>query len=682
MKKIASCIVFTITCGLCLYGQQPTEEMEMQLESIAEGSEDSEVDLLQWAEELAILKENPLAVNFADLGELKQIPFLNIFQIANLIQYREETGTIYSPYELAAIPGWDKELARQAMEYLNFNPERKQPKIEFDKMARYSRHRVLARSTRTFPLRRGFRQDEENGFLGAPQDYYLRYRGQYRDMISVGFIMQQDKGEPFGSSFSSFPIDHVSGHLALKNYGNIKSLIIGDYQAEFGQGLALWSSLAFGKSADATSIKRYARKFKPFNGAEENRFFRGAATTYRFRQKWDISAFYSRNAIDANVSEEDTTGQPAFVSSLQTTGLHRTSNELENKNANRLQTMGANLKYVGSGFSVGATVINYQLETPLERGNQIYKQFDFAGTELSNYSVDFNYLFGRVSLFGESALSDNGAMAHTVGLESNPAESFYLTLAYRHLDKKYQALFNAPFAESGKNGERGTYLGLRWDVAGRVSLKAYADAYEFSWARFRVDQPSRGQDYFTQVEVDFSRSFTGYVRFKHENRQVNGQATAADRIPNLIDNKRSTIRLHTKYRLNKNWRLSSRLEWALQEEAGASETGQVIFQDVRYTLPRWPLQLTARYAIINTDSYDTRIYAYENDVLYSFSIPPYFGRANRFYIVADWDIMPKLSLQAKYARTVFLDRETISSGQNEIDGNSITDIKVQLRWKF
>lgn len=670
-----------MNAGLLLQGQQPTEDMEMQLESIAEGSEDSEVDFVQWAEELALLKENPLEINFATLDELQQIPFLNVFQAANLIQYRKETGTIFSPYELPAVPGWNKDLVQRIMPYLNFSPERKQPEIKLKNVAQYSRHQILTRSTRTLPLRKGFRQ-KENGFLGGPQDYYLRYRGQYRDMISVGLIMQQDKGEPFKNNPGSFPIDHISGHLALKNYGNLKSLIIGDYQAEFGQGLAMWSSLAFGKSAQATTVKRYARKFRPFNGAEENRFFRGAAGTYRFRKKWDISAFYSRNKVDANVSAEDSTGQPAFVSSLQTTGLHRTKSELENKNANRLQTMGANLNFVDEGFSVGATVINYQLETPLERGRQMYQKFDFAGTELSNYSFDFNYLFGRVSLFGEAAFSHNGAMAQTIGMESNPAESFYLTVVYRQMDKKYQALFNAPFGESGKNGERGTYLGLRWDVAGRVSIKAYADAYQFTWARFRVDQPSRGQDYFTQVEVDFSRSFKGYVRYKHENRQINGTASAEDRIPNLIDNARSTIRLHTVYRLNKQWRLSSRMEWALQKEAGITETGQVIFQDARYTMRRWPVQLTARYAIINTDSYATRIYAYENDVLYSFSIPPYYGQATRFYLVADWDIFPRLTLQAKLAQTVFLDREVISSGRNEIEGSTITDVKVQLRWKF
>jgi hypothetical protein len=49
--------------------------------------------------------------------------------------------------------------------------------------------------------------------------------------------------------------DFMTGHLAIQNIGKLKSLNIGDYQAQFGQGLTFWSGFGFGKTADAMNIK-------------------------------------------------------------------------------------------------------------------------------------------------------------------------------------------------------------------------------------------------------------------------------------------------------------------------------------------------------------------------------------------------------------------------------------------
>src|SRR5690606_39091246 len=307
----------------------------------------------------------------------------------------------------------------------------------------------------------------------------------------------------------------MAGHIAVKNYGNLRKLIIGDYHAQFGQGLAMWSSLAFGKSAEAIEIKRYARGFIPFSGSEENRFMRGAAATYRLWNKLDVSAFYSKNKVDANRLMPDSL-LPETVSSFQTTGLHRTKNELEDKDANTLTQFGGNVQYRGNSFSLGLTAVQSSLEKELETGDQLYQKFRFSGSELANYSVDFNYIFKSINLFGELAADDQTNLAGTVGLQSNPADGLYLTLLYRNLSKEYQAIYNAPFGESGNYGEQGTYIGLQWQIARKLLLKSYVDVYQFKWLRFGVNAPSTGRDYMAQLETYFSRFFTAYLRLRHE----------------------------------------------------------------------------------------------------------------------------------------------------------------------
>lgn len=681
MRKTS--LIILLLLPLFLKAQVPTEELEQEIESIAEGNEEDNTDLIQLAENLEALRSRPIELNFATMEQLQQIPYLNIFQIANLLSYRDATGFIYGAFELQMIKGFDEQTIERILPFISFTTQKTIPELKAKKIWRYSNHNLLLRSNFNLQERRGFRSQEENGYLGGPANYYLRYRGTYQDLISMGFTAQQDAGEPFGGEYQPQFFDFLSGHLALQNFGNLKTLILGDFQAEFGQGLALWSSLAFGKSAEAVEIKRYPRGLRPFTGAEENRFFRGLAATYQLKSI-EISAFYSSHKVDANLNGFDSLQNPLSVSSLQLGGLHRTENELLDKDANRLNTLGGNLNYDYKNLSTGITAVHYELNLPLETGRQVYQQFRFNGKRLSNLSWDFNYLFRDLNIYGEVAISDNGATSQTAGIQSHPADGFYASVQFRNIDKRYQFLYNAPFAEAGQYGETGTYLGLQWQVNRWLELKSYLDLYRFSWLSFRADAPARGREFLTQADFYIDRRFSAYLRFRTERRQRNTSNETLDikPLPTLIWQQRSNARLHAVYSISAQWRLSSRIELSFFDEANQCETGSVIFQDLRYRLKNIPLQLTTRFALINTNSFDTRIYAYENDLTYAFSIPPYYGRSTRFYLLADWDILPRFTLQGKFGLSTFYDREEISSGLQAIDGNEISELRLQIRWRF
>lgn len=681
LARNAAC-AFLLLAGFVARAQVPTQDLEQELESIADGNEENEVDLIQLAEQLELLRQNPVKVNFASADDLEQIPYLNIFQIANLLSYRRSTGPLYSEFELAVIKGFDRQTIEQVRPFLDFSTEKALPELKARNILRYSKHNLLARTNFNLQPRRGFLPGTENGFLGERQNYYLRYRGLYRDNLSIGLTAQQDPGEPFGAPYQDAGVDFLSGHAALLNYGPVKSLVVGDYQVELGQGLALWSSLAFGKGAEATDIKRFPRGVRPFTGAEENRFFRGVAGTFAWRD-WELTTFYSNRAIDANISASDSFGSPVLSSSLQTTGLHRTENELADKDANRLVTYGGSLSWHSGRLKTAINNVNYQLALPLEPGSQPYQFLRFSGDQLSNYSFDFNYIYRDLNLFGEAALSDNGATALSIGVQARPADGFQASILARRFEPDYQFIYNAPFAENGNYGERGLYFGIEWQMARWLVLKSFFDVYQFQWLRFGADRPSEGREALAQFDFPFSRRFSAYLRYRFETREVNPPADEINEplVP-LVEEDRHGARFHVQYDLSNQWRLASRLELSFYEEQGRSETGSVIFQDIRYYFQKLPLNLTARLALINTESFDTRIYAYENDLTYAFSIPPYYGRSVRFYVLGDLDITERLVFQIKYGITEFYDREEISSGLNAIDGNIISELRMQLRWRF
>jgi hypothetical protein len=108
----------------------------------------------------------------------------------------------------------------------------------------------------------------------------------------------------------------------------------------------------------------------------------------------------------------------------------------------------------------------------------------------------------------------------------------------------------------------------------------------------------------------------------------------------------------------------------------------MIYQDLVWSPKFMPLKAQMRYALFDAEDYETRIYAYENDLLYSFSVPALSGRGSRFYINLNYDVNRSVSIWLKFAQTWYADRTVISSGNEEIQGNKRSEIKAQIRVTF
>jgi hypothetical protein len=100
----------------------------------------------------------------------------------------------------------------------------------------------------------------------------------------------------------------------------------------------------------------------------------------------------------------------------------------------------------------------------------------------------------------------------------------------------------------------------------------------------------------------------------------------------------------------------------------------ILFQEISYSFSRIPVTLWARYCLFNTDDWDARIYTYENDLLYSFSIPALYGEGSRSYIMARWKIGELAELRIKYGIT-----SAVTTGKSV---ENTDEIKMQFRVSF
>jgi len=141
--------------------------------------------------------------------------------------------------------------------------------------------------------------------------------------------------------------------------------------------------------------------------------------------------------------------------------------------------------------------------------------------------------------------------------------------------------------------------------------------------------------------------------------------------------------VHIDYNISPSISIRNRIEYSSNRLGkGEVKSGVLFYQDIVYRPPIKNYSVIFRYALFDTDGYYERIYAYENDVLYGFSIPAYYYKGYRFYILMSARLIRNLDLWFKVAHTSYSNIETIGSGLDEIPGNQKTEIKIQFRYQF
>lgn len=672
---------------------EQTEENLMESQDLSEENTDaSHEDLL---EEYLFYQSNPININSEEVVRLEEMGLLSAFQTDALRQYRRQFGDLLFMDELLMIEEFSAPVVAVIGPLVYFGKSEKTMELErpgLGKMLTRGRHQVTLNYGQKFP-------PANEDYLGGPQKLQVKYAYNYRQRLRFGFALEKDAGEPFLLGRLSDSIqelvkqrrpsgfDFYGAHLYMtdirltrndrhdgsRRFLKIKDLVLGDYLLSFGQGLTLWSEMSFGKASGGSSAMKRAAGVRPKASASEGKFFRGAATTLQYAD-WYATAFYSLRNIDATIVETDTLDDdledPELVSALQETGYHRTLGEIEKRNALRQQVFGGHLCYAGPQLEVGFTAYHLRLDKTLQLKPSKYNQYYFQGDRLTDIGLDFRWLWDKTMFFGELSRSDNGAFAGLVGMTMKPRGYINFSLLYRNYDKRYQNLLNSAFGESSRGqGEEGFYLGLQCAPAPGWDLLAYSDFFRLKWLTSQVYNPSWGQEYSLKVSHQISRNASMQLRFKSKTKMKNSIDDHVFCHYPIFYTKRS-VQFQLNYNLFDFLYMSNKASYSHYfNDDGIDSRGYMICQDVAFKPEDKPYSLTFRYALFNSDDYNSRITMYENDVLGAFSIPSLNGLGTRVYLLGKVKLFGCLSLYSRIGFS-FLQDETK------------TDLKVEVIGKF
>ncbi len=656
-------------------------QLEAQSEKKENEPEDDSYEL-----DMQSFRDHPVNMNTVTEDELTQMRLLGILQISNFISYRKLLGPLLSLHELQAVPGWDLETIRRLLPFIVVDRDESLSSALSERW-KAGDATLLIRTARTLEKSVGYEKPVKPAtsyYLGSPQNLFIRYTYNYKQLLAFGFAGDKDAGEPFFTGAQKGGFDFYSFHFFLRQVGIIRALAIGDFTVNLGQGLIQWQTFSFTKSSQALAIKREAPILKPYHSAGEFNFHRGLGISLQLG-KWQTTLFVSCQKISAR-PKTDTTGRDDLFSSFQNSGYHRTSAEIADRNNSRQLSFGGNFNFSENRFRLGFNWIIFNFNRFFQKKVEPYNLYSLQGKSLSDYSIDYSYTHGNFHLFGELAMDSWRKLAFIQGALISLNEKMDLGFIYRNISPAFQSLYSDAFTENpAPNNEKGFYSGFVLKPAPGLQLDIYYDLFVFPWLKYRVDAPSEGRECLIHASYQPNKNWHFSSLYKQEMKSGNNPVSyiGTRRLEATI---KKRWRIESEALISRTLGFTSRMEFVWLDNPGMP-TVPGFLGSTGFSLNKPGISGDMAVTLFESAVYGARIYMYEPDLLYNFSLPAYYGKGWHYFINLHRNFNRlkiggvkhlKLSGWLKWAQTFYPGVHSIGTGLDEIPGNRKSEIKLEV----
>lgn len=635
---------------------------------------------LDYLEELAA---RPLQINRASREDFLTLPFVTEEQVDSLLSYRRAKRGFGALGELMLVKGWDYSSRRYLSLFvrcdsLYLSPKEKTPRRKglWGKLTSVptGKHEVETRLDVPLYRREGYRTPaaptHTNYYTGNSLHHILRYRYAVRREVACGLTMEKDAGEPVGCR-GFYPYDYLSGYVVLRPYGKSWALALGDYELWGGRGLLFGRAFYAGREQLVQPLRQTATTFRAHTSADESRFFRGAAFSRTFR-RMDVLVFASYRLLDARLTADGDTAR-----SLLQTGLHRTLSERERRRNLGCLTAGGHIGYRFRAVRLALSGYASRFHLPLWPETRWYNLGYFRGRTAGGAAFSYHFQKGAWTLQGETAC-DHGlyvATEHAVGFR--PSSRLMCNLQVRSFSPRYVSLYGHALQQGSRvANEQGVMGAVRFFPRQEVELTAYIDLFRFPRPTYTAKLPcAKGMEW--QVQGKWSptsrRSFLFRYRMRVRQQTVSGY--------DLLE-----------YRQLHRLRFSSTFtggKFSLTPQFDASlalrQTGGRSFGWMPSLRAAWKpgghFSLKAFFSVFFTDSYDSRLYAYEPQLYRAASFSSFSYHGLRMLVLAGYAPTRRLTLSLRVSSTRYFNRNQIASGTELICSPWKNDLSLQLRWR-
>lgn len=682
MFKYANILIAFLLLNLSTKSQEQSqstllENIESQNQLIEVFSNDDESIfnlLLQY-------KKNPLNVNEITKDELAVLFFLNPIQIDDFIKYRNLMGSFISLYELQSIPSWDANTIEIAKEIF-YLPQNKISYKKINEAFTDGDFNFINCLEQTINSKNADQSDSINFFSLKsfnPFHFFIKYEYRFKNILEYGLRADKDAGEYFFNGAQKNGFDFYSAHLFLKPNRFLKSIAIGDFLVNMGQGLCHWQSFSISKSADVLSIKKQMPFLNPYHSIGENNFHRGIGVSLS-KFNYGLSFFISQNKLDANFTNDTSVNESYQISSILTSGLHRTASEINRKHNEKLFQFGCVVSKQFKTAQIAFNFIHSKFQHEFVKGENPSQLYDSYNKAIQNCSLSYDYTILNIHFFGEIALSNNKSMASINGALISLDKKIDLSFLYRNISNTYKAYQANVFGQTNPIGFDGSYIGLQYKPNKVLQTNLYVDVFKFRWLKFGVNKPLSGADYLIQLFYKPTKKSEFKFRYsqKNLNEWTSTQFNGINKLPI-----QSTFRLLLKHNFSKQLIFTSQLEINnVVTNNYKKDNGFLMATGLKCSIKNPSIILRGGAFIFETTAFDSRIYFNESDVFNDFFTEFFYEKGKRFFVISQFNISKKSAFDIKFSSTIIPSKYQSVKDYNDLAPNYNTTLKCKLTFFF
>ena len=601
------------------------------------------MDYEQLQTDLYALHDAPINLNNTSDEELQQLYFLSPQQIDDILAYADR-HPFESLYELRMIASLADYEIRDLLPFVRIGTRPHEQNIYAREVFAYANHELITRI------------DARNieSFSGSdPMYIQARYRFDYQRRVTFGAQLRR----PAGGGAQEL---QYGAYIQLRDIApHLHTVVGGNFQASFGQGLVLAPVFHTGKSMYVQSVGQTREGLRYYSSAD-GEGLHGAGATLRW--EWNKKTLLDASVLYSMRRANDSTWH---------------------------HLVGANLTLRHNRLQLQLTAIeNIWTDSIRPYRDAAYNQHYFRGRNQAVIGASARYNHGWFDAFAEFATAQNYQLstlnfqlstphwgfAVLAGSRFYPTSGVSLVALYRYYSPWFDNSLGYAFSETSRIGdENGGYFGFditRWR---NWRLLGYGDVFYFSGPKYGLPQsPTIGYDAMAEasyIRQDWRIGLRLRARKKGESTysaraqfdwSQGGWSLRTTADANLVPSQLSTLNTKPTY-------------------------GVSLAQDIAYDFSqlstlntKLPLSLRFRLQGFDAREWANRIYLYEHDVLYAFSIPAVYGLGGRAYICLRWQIIPQLALYFRVSETVYA-RKWAAEHNRSI---TRTDVHLLLRAKL
>lgn len=563
--------------------------------------------------------QTPLNLNHADFDALMGLPLFRESLAINLLYYRKRGGAIREFQELRFIRGFDTSFITLIKPFCTLEKVVPQPHLLED--LKHSTSQIDLHCATKLPIASGFGDQK---FNGIPIAYQARYLIDLGLSGRAGIRSQTDLGE--------LPFDHLGGSIGLNFSGPLQSIIVGDFTLRSALGL----TFGLGAMQNTPGSIRGNEALKPSFSGDEFNFLRGCALGLHWKS-WTLSTFFSTRRLDVSLNSE-------HWSTLQTSGLHRTSSEIANKKQLKMNEIGQSIAFQMKNHTLGFNLYYAYWSIPEKE-----KFFGYERNNRLDYSLFTKHRFGKIGLTSEFIPTSNPS--YSLALQANLKDGFNLGLFNARVQDDLPRTARPEIVQS-----QGMMSGIKLSYTGRIQ---WTMLYQIN-TKTKREALKNVTSHFLRLEANTTWKSSGiYMRLTQT--QQDGK---------ILWNHRVQIE----------WRISDQLSLRTRHEGTYWEDkhSELIFNELKFNLETFSLSI--RHTLLSASTL-LPIYGIEPTAPFESGMTTYNypgSKVNVLFRINNTTQSYWLSLA--YAQRN--DRETFGSSYDATESSHLWEIHLQYRVRF